>query len=127
MILVPYQYDARAIAGESHGLQVHFSNQRASGVDYMQLAFLGLLADGRRDSMRAEDGAAADGHFIELFDEDRSGIAQFIDDVFVVDDFLAHVDRRTIEIEGNFHHVDRPHYARAKASRLKQEYLLTGP
>jgi hypothetical protein len=44
-----------------------------------------------------------------------------------VNDFLAHVDRRAIEIEGNFHHVDSPHYARAKASGLKQEYLLSGP
>src|SRR5580698_9849395 len=106
---------------------MHFGDQRTGGVDYVQLAFLGLLADGRRDSMRAEDGASADGHFVELFDEYRPGIAQFIHDVFVVNDLLAHVDRRAIQIEGNFHHVDSPHYARAEASRLKQEYLLTGP
>src|SRR5580700_11207450 len=103
MILMPDQYNARAIARESYGLQVHFGDQWASGVDYVELAFLSLLADGWRDSMRAEDGA---------------GLAQFVNDVFVVDDFLAHVDRRAVKIERNFHHVDSPYYARAKATRL---------
>jgi hypothetical protein len=47
--------------------------------------------------------------------------------VFVVDDFLAHIDRRAIEIERDLYHVDSPHYTRAEASRLEQEYLLSGP
>jgi hypothetical protein len=43
-----------------------------------------------------------------------------------MDDFLAHIDRWTVKIERDLHDIDGPHNARAKASWLKQENLLSG-
>ncbi len=61
--------------------------------------------------MRAENRAAALRHLLQLLDEDRAGIPQFVHDVFVVHDFLTHVNRRTIKVQCDFHHIDSPYDA----------------
>ena len=57
----------------------------------------GVGVDGRRDAVGGEDGHRALGdRVVELLDEDRAALAQLLDDVLVVDDLLAHVDRRAV-------------------------------
>ena len=89
-----------------------------------ETAFLALLANFRRDAVRAENGARAGRHFFQFLHEDRAHFAQFIDNMLVMHDFLAHVNRRAIEIERNLHHVDRAHHAGAKTARLEKINLL---
>ena len=74
--------------------------------------------------MRAEDGARALRHLVQFLDEDGAGIPQLVDHVLVVDDLLAHVDRRTVEIESDLHHIDRPDDTGAETARLQQKDLL---
>ena len=49
--------------------------------------------------MRREDDRLALRHLGLLVDEDRAARLEVADDVQVVDDLLAHVDRRPVELE----------------------------
>ena len=74
--------------------------------------------------MRAENGAGAGRHFLEFLDENRAQFAKFVDHVLVVDDFLANVDRRAIEVERDLDHVDGAHDAGAESAGLEKVNLL---
>ena len=74
--------------------------------------------------MRAEDYTGSFRHLAKLFDENCSGAAQLIDDVAIVDNFLAHIDRRAKRLQRNLYDVNRPHHAGAEATRLQQENSL---
>ena len=76
--------------------------------------------------MRAENGPGSRGHFVQLLDEDGAGLAQFIHNVLVVHDFLAHINRRPVQIQSDLHHVDSPNDAGTEAPRLEQKDLLIG-
>ena len=126
VVLVPDEHDAVAVAREPHRLQVHLGDQRAGGVDHIQPPLLGLPSHRWRHAVRAEDGPRPLGHFVQLLDEDGAGLPQFIHNVLVVHDFLAHIDRRPVQIQSDLHHVDSPDDAGAEAPRLEQKDLLVG-
>ncbi len=124
VILVADQNDGVAGACELDRLDVNLGDQRTGRIDHVQVTFLSLDANRRRDSMRTEDGARAFRHFVQLFDKDGAGFAQFFDHVLVVHDFFAHIHGGAIQIERNLNDVDGAHDARAKAARLQQVELF---
>ena len=71
--------------------------------------------------MRGEDDAGTLGHLIGLLDEDRAALGQRLDNELVVDDLLAHVDGRAIELKGLFDDVDGAVHAGAVSARSRQE------
>ena len=101
-------------------------DERAGRVDRLQAALLGALADARGDAVGGEDADRALGHLGLLLDEDRAALAQLLDDVLVVDDLLAHVHRRAVELERAFDRLHGPIDARAVAARRRQQQLLDG-
>ena len=92
-----------------------------------RLALFALAADFRGNAVSAENGAPAVGHFGQFFHENRAQLAQLVHHVLVVDDFLADIDRRTIEIQRDLDHIDRAHDAGAESARLEQIDLLSPP
>ena len=54
---------------------------------------LGVAPDLGRDAVGGEDHGRARRHLVDLVDEHRAAAAQRVDDMRVVDDLLAHVDR----------------------------------
>ena len=64
------------------------------------------------------------GNLVHLLDEAGALVAQLVDDVAVVDDLLAHVDRAVADLEGLLDDVDRAHDARAEAAQAGDEELL---
>jgi len=56
--------------------------------------------------MRGKDDRGAIGYLVELIDEYRTELAQPFDHVDVVHHLVAHVDRRTEQVDGAFHDVD---------------------
>ena len=106
--LVADHHDRVAVGGEAAGRDVDLGHQRAGGVDRAQPASGGVLVHRRGDSVGGEDDHLALRHLGLLLDEDRAALGQLLDHVLVVDDLLAHVDRRAVEVEGA---LDRLHGA----------------
>ena len=101
---------------------VHLGDERTGGVDDRQTAFLGLVLHRLRDTVGAEHGDGVVGDLVQFLDEDRALGAERLDDAFVVDDLVADVDRRSVEIEGPFDNLDGPFHAGAEAARLGQDH-----
>ena len=74
--------------------------------------------------MRAEDDAAAVRHVQTGVHKDGAAGGELLYHVQVVDDFLANVDRRSENLQGNLHDVDRADHAGTEAARAQQENFL---
>jgi hypothetical protein len=74
--------------------------------------------------VRRENDRLALGHLALVLDEDRAPRLEVADDVRVVDDLLADVDRPTVEIEQLLDRVDGPLHTRAVAARRSEEDAL---
>jgi hypothetical protein len=120
--LVPDEEDAVVVGGEATGLVVHLGHQRAGGVDRLEVPLGGLLVHHRRHAVRGEDDRGALGHLVELLDEDRAPLGERVDDVLVVHDLLADVDRGAVEVERLLDGDDRPIDAGAVAARVGEEH-----
>ena len=121
------QDDRVALGGELQRLAVDLGHQRARRVDRPQLAALGVRVDRGRDAVGGEDGDRALGdRVVELVDEDRAALAQRLDDVLVVHDLLAHVDRRAVQLERALDGLDGAIDAGAVAARGREQELLGG-
>jgi len=66
----------------------------------------------------AEDERRARRNVGEVLDEDRAFALEIVDDVGVVDDLVADVDRRAELVERALDDLDRAIDARAEAARL---------
>ena len=95
---------------------VHLGHQGAGRVDGAQFAVHGLLADCGGHSVRGEHDHRAFGHLVGLVDEDRAAFGQPVDDVAVVHDLLAHVDRGAVGVQGLLDGHHGPVDARAVAA-----------
>ena len=62
------------------------------------------------------------GHLVELLDEDRAARLEVGHDVLVVDDLLAHVDRRAVQVERLLDGDHRPVDAGAVAARRGEQH-----
>ena len=124
--LVADEQDVEVVVGEAHGLAVDLGHQRAGGVDRLQAAHPCLRVDDGGHSVRGEDDGGALGHLVGLVDEDRTALLQGVDDVLVVHDLLADVDRRAVELQGLLDGHHGPVDAGAVAARRREEDLLVG-
>jgi hypothetical protein len=68
--------------------------------------------------MGAEDGDGAGGDLVYLVNEMRTFGVQPLDDMPIVDDFVADIDRRTIFFESALDNLDRSFDPRAESSGL---------
>ena len=123
--LVADQQDVVVVTGEPPGLVVHLGNQRAGGVDGVQVPLGGLDVHRRRDAVRREHHDGPLGNLVGLLDEHRAGLLQGVDHMPVVHDLVAHVNRGTVLFQRAFHRFDGPVHTRAVATRLRQEHPLT--
>ena len=125
--VVADEHDRVAVGGELLRLDVDLRHERARRVDRRQAALGRLRVHRRRHAVRGEDGRRALGHgVVDLVDEDRAALAQLLDDVLVVDDLLAHVDRRAVELERALDGLHGAVDARAVAARGGEQQLLDG-
>ena len=80
-----------------------------------------------RDAVSGEhrDGARGD-LLVELLDEDRAPLAKLLDHVLVVDDLLADVDRRAVQLEGALDRLHGPVDPGAVTAGRGEKQLLDG-
>jgi hypothetical protein len=96
--LVADEDDRVAVRGELLGLHVHLRHERTGGVDRGEAADLGVRVHRGRYAVGREDDGLALGHLGLLLHEHRSAGAELLDHVLVVDDLLADVDRRPVQL-----------------------------
>ncbi len=125
MALMADQQDVVVVLGEPPHLVVHLGHQRTGGVDGAQLRARGLLVHLGRDAVGGEHDERALGNLRVLLDEDRPARLEGADDVQVVDDLLAHVDRRAVVLEGVLDRLDGAVDACAVAARLGEQHAAT--
>ena len=118
------QDDRVSLRGELLGLDVDLGDQRAGRVDRAQPTLGGADVNARGDAVGREHHRRALGHLGLGFDEDRAAITQFLDDVLVVDDLLADVDRSAVQLERPLDGLDGTVDAGAVAARRRQEDRL---
>ena len=103
-------------------LAVDLGDERAGRVDHAQIAVLGLAFDRARHAMRAKDGDAAGRDLGQIVYEARALGAQPLHHVAVVDDLVAHIDRRAIFLDRAFHDLDGALDSGAESPRLRQDH-----
>ena len=86
----------------------------------------GLPVDLGRDAVGGEHHGRAGRHLVELLDEDRAPRLEVGDDVLVVDDLLADVDRGAVEVERLLHGHDRAVDACAVAAGRGEQHGALG-
>ena len=102
------------------GLDVDFGHKGAGRVHIDHLALGGGGGNGLGHTMGGKDHGAIIGAFIEFFDKHRAFVTQTINDEFIVNDFVAHIDRRAPFFDGTFDDLNRAYNARAKPARRSQ-------
>ena len=105
-------------------LRVHLRHERAGRVDLPVPARGRVRVHGRRHAVRREDDHRAVGHLLLAVDEDRAARLEIADDVDVVDDLLAHVDRRAVVLQSELHGVDGALDPGAVTPGRSQQHLL---
>ena len=111
--------------GETPRLDVDLGHQRTGGVDQVEPSQLGLVEDARRRAVRRQHGDRALGHLVDVVDEDRALGLEIAHHVQVVDDLLAHVDRRAVLRERSLDRFHGPLDARAIAAGRGEEHATT--
>ena len=121
------EHDRVALGRELLRLDMDLRHQRARRVDRRQAALGRLRVHRRRHPVRGEDGRRARrDRVVDLVDEDRAALTQLLDDMLVVDDLLAHIDRRAVQLERALDGLHGTVDAGAVAARRGEQELLDG-
>ncbi len=104
-------------------LHVHFSYERAGGVDDLQAAVFCFLHAPVRHAMGAENGDGAGGHIGQRLGENGAFFPEIADDVLVMHYFVQHIDRRTEDFQCFLDHVDRSDNAGAESAGFGEGHL----
>ena len=118
------QRDLETAAGIAPRLCVHLGDERANGIHDLEAALRALLVDLGRDTVRREDDQLAFGNLVLGLDEHRAARLEVAHDMDVVDDLVAHVDRRPVLLEQLLDDVDRAHHSCAEAPGCGDENAL---
>ena len=111
-----------ALAHIALGLGVDLGDQGAGGVQHRQPPRRRRPHHRLGHPVGAEHRVGAVGNLADLLDEDRALGLEVLDHMAVVDDLVAHIDRRLVLIQRPLHDLDRPHDAGAEAARLGQDH-----
>ena len=111
------QDDGVAVRGITASLHVHLGDERARSVDRVQPARGRVRVHRRRDAVGREDDRRALRHLGLLVHEHGAAGLEIAYDMQVVDDLLAHVDRRPVQIERPLDGLDGALDACAVAAR----------
>lgn len=96
-------------------------DEGASGVHDGEASRQRLRANLGRDPVRGEYDDGALGNVFQVFDEDDAALLEGADDPLVVDDRVAHVERRAVRLQGEIDDLDRERDPGAEPSGGGQE------
>ena len=91
MTFVPNEDDRVVFGGKFGRFVVDFGDQRTRGVHIFKPAIFGRLDDRGRHAVGAENDPLALRHSVEVFNENDPAVAEIIDNVCIVHDFMVDV------------------------------------
>src|SRR5450830_549565 len=104
-------------------LNMHLSHQRAGCIKYSQAACIGLILYGFGDAVRRKNDDIAARDILQFFDENCAFVEQIIDDISIVYDLVAHIDRCAKLRERSLNDFERAIYSGTKATWLGEQYF----
>ena len=114
--------DLEALAMMQFGLAMDLGNQWAGSIDREDFARFSICQNRLGHAMRGKDHRPCRiGHLIELLDENRTLGLQPLDDIFVMHDLVADIDRRAMDPERFFHGIDGAHDPCAETARRAEK------
>ena len=119
------QHDRVTLGRVPPRLHVHLRDEWARRVDRLEPPCGGVRVNRRCDAVGGEHDGRALRNLGLLVDEDGAACLEVADDVEVVDDLLADVDRRPVEVERLLDRVDRALDPGAVAARGRRRTFLT--
>ena len=105
------------------GFVVNPAHQRTGRVDHLQTPNAGVVLDLAGHAVGAEYRDGAPRNFRDFLDEASALVAQAVDDMLVVDDFVANVDGRAINLQRALDDIDRADHPGAEPPGLRQNHL----
>ena len=106
-----------ARCGVTADLAVHLQDQRTGGVDGVQRPPPRLAMDGLGDAVGGENHWAVRLDRVKLVDKDRAHGGKAFDHMGVVNNLVAHINRRAVQGEGLLDGADGALHAGAKSAR----------
>src|SRR5436190_2352027 len=100
-------------------LPMDLADQRAGRVQIIEAARLGGCGNDLGNAMGGEHHRTAIRYLIQLLDEYRPQSAKPVNDKAIVDDFMAHIDRRPEPLDRQFNNLDGAVDAGAKSARRR--------
>ena len=110
-------HDLQSVFKMPLGLDMDLADQRAGGIDIDHLAPGGLGRDRFRHPMGGKDHRPVIGAILQLFDEHGALCPQPVDDIFVMHDLMAHIDRRAPFLQRHFDDLDGAVHPGAETAR----------
>jgi hypothetical protein len=83
-----------AFFDQALGLSMDLGNERAGCIDISKRALARFDRNRFGHAVSRKDHRTVVGHFLKLVDEDRAHFFEALDDKAIVDDLMAHIDRR---------------------------------
>src|SRR5262245_34110175 len=112
--------DDASLADIALALKVHSCDKRADCVQDRQATRLGIIRDGARHSVRAENRHRARWNFGKVLNEAGSLRLEALDDVPVMHYLVTHIDGGVEFFECALHNLDGPEYTGSETPRLRQ-------
>ena len=101
-------------------LVVYLGYQRAGGIEDRQPTGGRLFFHASRNAVGAEYGDGLGRNLGEILDKNRALVFQVLDHVFIVDDFVPHIDGRAVFFQRALDDFDGAHDPSAKPAGLRQ-------
>ena len=103
---MPDENRFRAFFTGARHLHMYFGHQRTSGIKDFQAAIFGFLTYCLRHSVGGENDYRAVRHFTEFFHENGTAFTQAVHHKTVMYDFVAYINRRTMNFQRQFNNTD---------------------
>src|ERR1700686_518641 len=119
LVAMPDKHQRIALLGKLYGFHMYLGDQRAGRIDHAQSSLLAGFADLRGNSVPAINYPLPIGDLFHAVHEYRALALKFFDYKAVVDDLLAHVDRRPERLKGDPDNINGTDDPGAKTSRFQ--------